>query len=113
MPAVARIRYSCLLQLIEQLARFWYSQDMNAPQNKKLPKIVIERMITLVLGGFGLVAALAWNEAIQALFNKVFGSAGSLVAKFGYAVLITIIVVLVSFRLSRYIREDSPNPPKV
>jgi Family of unknown function (DUF5654) len=31
---------------------------------------------------FGLVAALAWNTAIQALFDAVFPEAGDLLAKF-------------------------------
>ena len=68
----------------------------------RLPKVVIERMITLVLGGFGLVGALAWNEAIQGLFKQLFGEAGSLVAKFGYAIFVTVIITLVSLRLSRW-----------
>ena len=70
-------------------------------EKQKLPKVVVERMVTLVLSGFGLVAALAWNEAIQGLFQAVFGTAGSLVAKFGYAIVVTAIITIVSIRLSR------------
>jgi uncharacterized membrane protein len=50
---------------------------------------------------FGLVAALAWNDAIQALFTAIFGEAGGLAAKFFYAVLITVVVVVVTIRLGR------------
>mgnify|MGYP001588255299 CR=1 FL=1 len=55
-----------------------------------------------MLAGFGFVAALAWNDAIQSLFSEIFGpSRGSLYAKFGYAILITAIVTVVSLRLGR------------
>jgi hypothetical protein len=41
----------------------------------------------------GLVAALAWNDAIQILFQKYLGSAGgALAARIFYEVLVTVIV---------------------
>lgn len=60
---------------------------------------VLDRLVELVTAAFGLVAALAWNTAIQALFTLVFPAAGVLVAKFLYA--ITVIVVFVTIRLGR------------
>ena len=75
-------------------------------EKSKLRRVVFERMVTLILGGFALVAALAWNDAIQTLFNKLFGTAGSLVAKFGYAILVTIVITIVSIRLSRWGGEN-------
>ncbi len=69
-------------------------------QKPKITSAVKERTVTLVLAGFGLVAALAWNDAIQALFKEIFGEApSSVVAKFGYALVITAIVTIVSLRL--------------
>lgn len=62
---------------------------------------VLDKMVQLVTAAFGLVAALAWNEAIQGLFTLIFGEAGDLAAKFLYAVLITVIVVFVTVRLGR------------
>ncbi|HZY66795.1 MAG TPA: DUF5654 family protein [Rubrobacteraceae bacterium] len=61
---------------------------------------VLDKMLQLMTATFGLVAALAWNEAIQELFTAIFGEAGSLAAKFFYAVLITV-VVFVTIRLGR------------
>ena len=70
-------------------------------QKLKITSAVKERTVTLILAGFGLVAALAWNDAIQALFKEIFGEApSSVVAKFGYALIITAIVTIVSIRLS-------------
>ena len=58
--------------------------------------------MTFMLAGFGFVAALAWNDAIQSLFNDIFGAArGGIIAKFGYAILITAIITIISLRLGR------------
>ena len=62
---------------------------------------VLDKMVQLVTAAFGLVAALAWNEAIQALFTLIFGEAGNIAAKFFYAVVVTVVVVFVTVRLGR------------
>ena len=67
----------------------------------RLSSEVLEKIIELMTAAFGLVAALAWNAAIQELFTAVFGEAGNLVAKFFYAIVVTVIVVLVTVRLGR------------
>ena len=66
-----------------------------------MKKDVIEKIAMLVTGAFGLVAALAWNGAIQAAFVKIFGTASSLWAMFGYAVIITIIAVIASIWIGK------------
>ena len=43
---------------------------------------LVEKMTTLVAAGFGLVAGLAWNQAIQDLFKLLFPEQGGLIAKF-------------------------------
>ena len=75
--------------------------------NKKLRLEVLEKMSSLMIAGFGLVAALAWNEAIQDLFKRIeiFGVKGSLLAKFFYAVAVTLIVVVVTYYLSRSVEK--------
>lgn len=59
------------------------------------------KSITLILGGFGLVAALAWNEAIKSLFEELFKETGTLISKFVYAILVTVIVVIISMQIKR------------
>ena len=50
----------------------------------------------------GLVAALAWNTAIQNLFDKIFGQAGGeLVGQFFYAILVTIVVIFATIYVGR------------
>lgn len=58
---------------------------------------VLDKVIQLMLmmAAFGLVAALAWNEAIQELLTAVFGEAGGIYAKSFYAITVTVTVVVV------------------
>ena len=55
---------------------------------------VVEKIASLVTAAFGLVAALAWNGAIQAIFKQVFGTAEGIVSMLVYAVVVTIIAVI-------------------
>lgn len=72
--------------------------------SRRFHQELIEQMLTLATSGFGLVAALAWNETIQE-FVKAFiepripGS--GLISKFIYALLVTLLAVLITFQLSR------------
>ena len=57
---------------------------------------ILDKFSQLIAPALGLVAALAWNDAIQTLFQQFLGSArGALAAKIFYAVLVTIIVTSV------------------
>ena len=73
--------------------------------NKNLKLEILEKISTLVTAGLGLVAALAWNNAIKKLFEVIFGKQSELVAMFGYAVIVTIIVVLVTIKLGRAVSK--------
>ena len=68
---------------------------------KKINEELKEKTLTLILGGFGLVAALAWNEAIKTLFETFFPKENALIGKFIYAIIVTIIVVLVSLQFRK------------
>jgi len=68
---------------------------------KKINEELKEKTLTLILGGFGLVAALAWNEAIKTLFETFFPKESALIGKFIYAIIVTIIVAVVSSRLTK------------
>ena len=65
------------------------------------PKMFIQTMITLASASLGLVAALAWNEAIKASIKAVFHTGESLAGLYTYAVLATIIAVVVLVLLAR------------
>ena len=63
---------------------------------------VLDKFAELITTALGLVAALAWNTAIQNLFDKVFGEAGGeLAGQFLYAALITIVVIFATLSVAR------------
>ena len=63
---------------------------------------VLDKFAELITVALGLVAALAWNTAIQNLFNKIFGEAGAaLVGQFVYAIIITLVVIFATISVSR------------
>ena len=63
---------------------------------------VLDKFAELITVALGLVAALAWNTAIQNLFTLLFGKAGSaLIGQFVYAAIITLIVIFVTITVSR------------
>ncbi len=61
---------------------------------------VLQKSLELMTSAIALVAALAWNDAIQTLFQKVFGPQSGILAKFLYAMLITGVVVWIGYRAS-------------
>ena len=57
-------------------------------------KTVMKTIITLVTTAFGLVAGLAWNDAIQKLIETLVGTGDALNGLFIYAIVVTIIAVV-------------------
>ncbi len=64
-------------------------------------RVFVQTMITLASASLGLVAALAWNEAIKALIKRVLGEDDSLAGLFVYAIIATAIAVVVLLILAR------------
>lgn len=64
------------------------------------PRAMIQTMISLASASLGLVAALAWNEAIKATLAK-FGLGDDLAGLYSYAILATVIAVVVLMMLGR------------
>ncbi|MFN8507908.1 MAG: DUF5654 family protein [Dehalococcoidia bacterium] len=57
-------------------------------------RIFIQTVIALASASLGLVAALAWNEAIRATIRKI-ASDDSLAGLYIYAILATVIAIVV------------------
>lgn len=71
-------------------------------EQKNLKIEILEQVASLATAGFGLVAALAWNDAIKALFATFFPQpGGNVIVLFIYALFITSLVVFVTTRLGR------------
>ncbi len=71
-------------------------------------KEFITQLITLSTSAFGLAAALAWNETIQQIVKDFIepslpGSA--ILSKLIYALLVTLLAVIVTYQLSKLARR--------
>lgn len=64
-------------------------------------KAMLQTMITLASASLGLVAALAWNEAIKTTLKVVFNTGESLAGLYTYAILATILAIVVLVALAR------------
>ncbi len=78
-------------------------------KKQKLQLTILRQMATLATGGFGLVAALAWNNLIQEVVNnyiKKYLDVGSgLISLLIWALLITVLAVFVAVQLSTLIEK--------
>lgn len=64
-------------------------------------KAVVQSMITLASAALGLVCALAWNDAIKTAMKAVLGEDDSLAGLFTYAILATIVAIVVLLVLAK------------
>jgi membrane protein YdbS with pleckstrin-like domain len=77
------------------------SKEKTRSEFKKLKTEIIDKFSTLLTTAFGLVAALAWNGAIQAIFKQIFGTPDAIIPQLTYAVTVTIIAVIATIWISR------------
>ena len=72
---------------------------------RKYQLAVVNQMLKLATAGFGLVAALAWNELIRSFINDYLktklGLGSGLISLAIYALVITALAVIVTLQLSR------------
>ena len=69
-----------------------------------------KQMLTLATSGFGLVAALAWNELIKELvaqyIKPVIGGSSGVISMAIYAVLVTVLAVVITYNLTKLIKKE-------
>ena len=74
-------------------------------KEEPLKVIALDKMAALITAAFGLIAALAWNEAIKAIFKEIFGEADAIGPLLIYAIVVTvaavILTILVAMQLSK------------
>jgi len=63
--------------------------------------MVLQSMIALASAALGLVAALAWNDAIKDTIKLLMSDDESLTSKYIYAILATLIAVIVVLVLAK------------
>lgn len=76
-------------------------------EKEKIEMAFKRRTEGYIITAFGIVAGLAWNEAVKALMAFLFPiEKDSILAKFIYAILMTIILVFMSLYVVRFINKD-------
>ena len=70
---------------------------------------ILDKIAALITAAFGLVAALAWNGAIIAIFKEIFGEADSIGPMLIYAIVVTIIAVILTIIVARSVTNAKKN----
>jgi Family of unknown function (DUF5654) len=86
-------------------------------RSSRFSKEVVATMISLATAAFGVVAALAWNSAITTVFQRYYPlpgtpliPAGRISALFVYAVVVTLVGVIVIVILGRLAARINAEP---
>lgn len=94
----------------KELAKQKSIEQMLKKEAEEFKKQFADRLLKLVTSGFGLVAALAWNELIKEIIKRyiepVFGGGSGIVSLFIYALVVTFLAVLVTYQLSKIVRVE-------
>ncbi len=70
-----------------------------------MKELVVEKFETFITAAFSLVAALAWNSAVQKIFEKYSGTQDTIPAMFIYAILVTLLAVFVTLIIGKLSRR--------
>lgn len=73
----------------------------DVPEPTSIKHEILDKIAALVAAAFGLVAALAWNDAIKALFREYFGPADQVGPMIVYAIIVTMIAVALTIFVAR------------
>ena len=85
---------------------------MSIQEQIDMQKEVVEKVAALVTAAFGLIAALAWNTAIQEIFRIIFGDKSGVLAMIFYAVVVTIIAIVVTILVGRAAAKAGAKKPE-
>ncbi len=85
---------------------------MSIQEQIDMQKEVIEKIAALITAAFGLIAALAWNTAIQEIFRIIFGDQSGVWAMIFYAVVVTIIAVIATIMIGRAAEKAGAKKPE-
>lgn len=78
-------------------------------KEEPLKVVALDKIAALITAAFGLVAALAWNEAIKAIFIEVFGTAEAIGPLLIYAIVVTVAAVILTILVARAVTNAKKN----
>jgi len=86
------------------------NQDEQQPKKKITKRVtgltreVSAQILNLATSSLGLVAALAWNDAVQAIFKEYFPTGSGVAAKIVYALVVSVLIVIITINLTKLSR---------
>jgi hypothetical protein len=82
-------------------------ESMPDKESKSVKKEVRNKVVMYITTAIGLIAGLAWNDAIKALIEDLFPvSKNTILAKVFYALIITVLLAIVSVYLARFSSQE-------
>jgi TRAP-type C4-dicarboxylate transport system permease small subunit len=57
---------------------------------------LLEKISLLIIGAFGLIAAVAWDQVLKTIVTNLFANTGSDIQKVIYAIVVTILTAVIS-----------------
>ncbi len=85
-------------------------KNIETKKEKAFHRELIEQMLKLATSGFGLVAALAWNDVVKDIIDGYIkpyvGKDSGLASQALYAIIITILAVTITYFLTKLIKRS-------
>lgn len=79
-------------------------------ERKAIAFTVRDKMAASIIGAFGLIAGLAWNDAVKSAIEYFYPpGAGGIASKFIYAVLVTLVVAIFIYVVSKWLAPKKPD----
>lgn len=102
-----------ILNHMEPMDQIRNVQKMMGSDVEVMRKTAREKVWGYIAAALGLVAGLAWNEAIKGLIDHYFPiQRDSVWAKLWYAVIITILVVVIMVKFEKYFKKEEEKNEK-
>lgn len=101
-----------ILPRVGQRARNGYACPIENPhrlyeEGEMMTQRILEKIITLFTAAVGVVAALAWDDAVKSVFQRCYPFPGrGLEAKFAYAIIVTMVAVLLTSILAKLLSME-------
>lgn len=82
-------------------------------EERRFKETLREKIVGYFVAALGLVAGLAWNDAVKAAIDYTFPlSKDGILAKFFYAAVVTIVIVLATIILLKFLSGSSGGEKK-
>ena len=78
-------------------------------KEEPLKVVVLDKIAALITAAFGLIAALAWNDAIKLIFKSIFGAEDTIGPMLIYAIIVTIVAVILTIIVARAVSNAKKN----